>query len=70
MNHIGQWDAELAWYSPSTTHQMVLYGLEHSPIIYSLRLSWPCLIAKVPSGTVHSLNCFGNMIYLLQPNTY
>ena len=35
MNLTGLWDAELAWYSPSATHQIHLYGLEHNLKIHS-----------------------------------
>ena len=36
---------ELAWYSPSATHQISLYGLEHN-----FRPTWPCLKMKLPAN--------------------
>ena len=30
MKDTGLWDVELAWYSPSATHWIFFYGLEHS----------------------------------------
>ena len=38
MNHIGIWDAELAWYSPIATSQVCIYGLEHDLKSHSLLL--------------------------------
>ena len=56
MNHIGQWDDKLAWYSPSATHQICLYGSEHS-----LRIQSSCSPSKI-SWTIWSLYC--NRLYL------
>ena len=39
----GKWDAELAWYPPSDTHQIYFYSLEHGFGIDSFRPVWYCL---------------------------
>ena len=39
INHERFWDAKLTWYSPSATHQICFYGLEHSLRIHSFRLT-------------------------------
>ena len=41
MNQTELWDVMLAWYSPSATHWIYLYGLEHNFKINA------CPIAKV-----------------------
>ena len=46
-SHTGLWDAKLAWYSPSATHQICLYGWEHNLWIHGFRVTWPCLIIEV-----------------------
>ena len=45
--HTGLWDVNLTWYSLTTTHQIWLYGLEHSLGIHAFRPIWSCLIIKV-----------------------
>ena len=32
--HRGQWGAELSWYSPTATHKICLYRLEHGLGLY------------------------------------
>ena len=38
-NHTGQWNAKLTWYSPSATHWICLYGVEHNLLIQDFRLT-------------------------------
>ena len=42
-SHTGLWDAELAWYSPSATQQICLYGFEHNLGIHGFRPTWTYL---------------------------
>ena len=39
-NHTRLWDAELAWYSQSATHQICLNGLKHGFGIQGFRFIW------------------------------
>ena len=64
MNHTGLTDAELAWYSLSTSHQIFFYGLEHSFSIHSFRLIWLCLIVEVLATQTKFLEPFGYCIVI------
>ena len=60
MNHTGQWDAELSWYSLSVIIWICLFSLEHSLRICNFRPPWPCLIVKVLATSVKFLQAPGS----------
>ena len=47
MNQTGLWDVEFAWYSPSATHWICLYGMKYGPGVHTFRPTWPCPVIEV-----------------------
>ena len=46
-NHIGLWDADLAWYPPNVTHLIYLNSLKNGLRIHGFMTLSPCLIVKI-----------------------
>ena len=51
--HTELWDAELAWYSPTSTHGICLYDLGHG---LRIMVTWSCLIIDVLATLWNLLN--------------
>ena len=47
INHTGQWDTKLTWYSTSVTCKNCLVDLEYGLRIYIFRLTWSYLIIEI-----------------------
>ena len=69
-SYTGLWETEFAWYSPSATHQICLYGLEHGLGIHTFKPIWLCLSVKVLATWAKFLESSGYCIVINCPFTF